>query len=379
MAPITGLKEVPVSIPKPGATGKLVFGGYRSLLVRIDTDDGITGVGEGLVRLAPRATMEIVNDLAAILRGRDPMETEVIWDDLYATMLNRGHNRGYMLEAIAAIDTALWDIKGKALGQPIYRLLGGSDAGIPCYASSVRLKAPEEAAQDARSVVDAGFKAVKLKIGRGRGRLGEDMASVSAVRDAIGPDVELMVDANCAYKYPEALKMARHLEAVNAAWFEEPVAPNDLHHYRQLRDKVDVPIAAGETWFTRYDFREALQEEAIDVAQPDVSRAGGITETWRIAQLASSFHVTFAPHTGQSSIVCLVAAIHLAASAANTRTYEFIALDWSNTTENPLRASITGLSLEDLRTESTVRPPQDPGLGLEVDWGALEPYIVREG
>jgi D-galactarolactone cycloisomerase len=378
MAKIEGLREAPVSVPRAGSTADLIFAGYRSLLIRIDTDEGIHGVGEGLVRLAPAATAAIIEALTPLLIGRDPRDVDVIWEDLYATMVNRGHTRGFMIEAISAIDIALWDILGKSRGEPLYRLLGGAHAtAIPCYASSIRIKPPEEAAADARALVDDGYTAIKLKIGRGPGRLREDLDAVAAVRDAIRADVELMVDANGGYDLASATRVARQLERLDVTWFEEPLPTDDLPGYRLLRSRVDLPIAAGETWFTRYDFREALVHEAVDIVQPDVSRSGGISEVMKIARMASAFHVAYAPHTGQSSAVCLATTLHLAAACPTTRTYEYIAADWSSTQSNPLRTDLTDFDFRAARVGSLVRPPEQPGIGLEVDWSVVEAYTER--
>jgi D-arabinonate dehydratase/D-galactarolactone cycloisomerase len=327
IVPINDLTDAPVSVPNPEITSGLIFKGYRSVLIQVHTDSGVCGVGEGLTRLAPRATMEILKECSEALIGRDPLETELIWDDLYSLMLNRGHNRGFMLEAIAAIDIALWDIRGKALGLPLFKCLGGSAAPIPCYASSLRIKKPEVTAQEAKELVASGFRGIKLKVGRGRNRLLEDIDSVNAVREAVGPSIRIMVDANCGFSLGQAVRFGRELDRLDITWFEEPLQPENLMDYKILRSKIDTPIAAGETWFTRYDFRDALLAGAFDIAQPDVARSGGITETKKIADLTSAFHVEFAPHTGQSSIVCLTAALHLAASVPSTSYYEFIAVD----------------------------------------------------
>jgi D-galactarolactone cycloisomerase len=375
MAQLNDLEEAPVSVPRSAATAGVIFAGYRSLLVRIDTDEGITGVGEGLVRLAPRATAAIVDDLRPLLLGRDPYAVDVIWEDLFATMVNRGHTRGFMIEAISAIDIALWDIIGQAKGQPISSLLGGSHhAEVPCYASSVRIKPPHQAARDAEALVDVGFKAIKLKIGRGSGRLNEDLDSVAAVRDVIGADVQLMVDANGGYDLATAKKVLAELEGHDVTWFEEPLPNDDLEGYRSLRRQANIPIAAGETWFTRYDFRQALLAEAVDVVQPDVSRCGGVSEAHKIAILASAFHVDYAPHTGQSSAVCLATSLHLAAAHSNTTYYEFIAADWSGTSSNPLRTHLTDFDFEGARDGGVVRAPGGPGIGLTVNWEQVDKY-----
>lgn len=377
LARIDDLGEPPVSVPRAKATAGLIFGGYRSLLVRVDTDAGYSGAGEGLVRLAPLATAAIVDELASLLIGRDPFDVDVIWEDLYATMVNRGHNRGFMLEAISAIDIALWDIIGQARGEPLHRSLGGAHrASVPCYASSLRIKPPDGVVKDARALVEAGFDAVKLKIGRPGRRLDDDVAAVHAVRGAIGPSVDLMVDANGAYSVADAAYVAAGIADAKVRWFEEPIAADDLRGYRRLRNQISMPIAAGETWFTRYDFREAFVRDAIDIAQPDVSRCGGVSEAMKIAHMASAFHVDYAPHTGQSSAVCLAASMHLAIAVPNAITYEFIAADWSGTQPNPLRTSISDFDFEATRSGGMVTPPTTPGIGLTVDWEALAAYAA---
>jgi L-alanine-DL-glutamate epimerase-like enolase superfamily enzyme len=364
-------------VPRAGATADVIFAGYRSLLVRIDTDEGLSGVGEGLVRLAPRASAAIVEELRPLLSGRDPRDVDVIWEDLFATMVNRGHTKGFMIEAISAIDIALWDLVAQARGEPLYRSLGGAHhARVPCYASSVRIKPPEEAAADAEALANDGFVAIKLKIGRGPGRVQEDLDAVDAVRAALPGEVALMVDANGGYDLATARTVARHLACIGVAWFEEPLATDDLDGYRTLRRDGQLPIAAGETWFTRYDFREAFVREAVDIVQPDVSRCGGISEARKIAQMASAFHLDYAPHTGQSSAVCLAASLHLAVALPNARWYEFIAADWSATQANPLRERISDFDFAASRRGADVVAPEGPGLGLEVDWDAVEGYVI---
>lgn len=378
MAPIDGLSEAPVSVPRSGSTASLIFAGYRALLVRIDVEDGRHGVGEGLVRLAPVAAAAIVNDLAPLLIGRDPRDVDVIWEDLFAMMVNRGHTKGFMIEAISAIDIALWDLIGQQAGEPLHRMLGGTHhASFPCYASSVRIKPPQKAASDARALVDDGFAAIKLKIGRGPGRYREDVEAVEAVRDAIGPHVQLMVDANGGYDLATAVRVSRELVRLDCAWFEEPLPTDDLPGYTALRRKVDLPIAAGESWFTRYDAREALVRETVDVIQPDVSRCGGVSEALKIARMASAFHVAFAPHTGQSSAVCLATSLHLAAAASNTLTYEFIAADWSPDQANPLRTELSDFDFAAMRDGAVARAPNLPGIGMTIDWNAVERYRTQ--
>jgi len=287
---------------------------------------------------------------------------ELVWDKMYGMMRGRGHSKGFMLEAMSAVDIALWDIIGKALGQPLHRVLGSyGRSSLPVYASSLLFKPIEELVREAAGLAVQGYTAIKLKIGQGAEA---DLAKVRAIRAALGNGVRLMVDANCAYDTLTALQIGRLLEAEGVAWFEEPVAPELLDGYVKLAQALDMPIAGGETEFTRWAFKEILTRQAMDIIQPDIGRVGGFSEARKIAALASAFDVPVGPHTGASAAVAVAASVQWAAALPNLLTFEYMY------PPNPLR--------EELLIDPLPAPkngqmgvPQQPGLGIEVDAKAL--------
>jgi D-arabinonate dehydratase/D-galactarolactone cycloisomerase len=371
--PLPSTTRVPISLPFGEQIAAVVFGGYRATLVRIETDVGIDGIGECLVRLAPRATGTLVEELAQILLGRDPRDVEPIWDMLYATMRQRGHVRGTMLEAMSGIDIALWDILGKDAGLPVCKLLGGQYRDrLWCYASSLRMRDLPTIVQEATRYVEQGFTAMKLKIGRD---LRRTYASIAAVREAIGNDIALSVDANCAYDVATATRVGRQLEDHGIQWFEEPLPPDDVDGYAELARSLDVPVAAGECEFTRWGVKDLLVRRSVDIIQPDVARAGGLSECRRIGALSSAFNIPYAPHTGSSSAVCMAASIQLAAALPNFLIYEFMRSDWSAQEENPLRQRLVKQPVE-LFEKGHILVPDRPGIGVELDEQIVNRYRV---
>jgi L-alanine-DL-glutamate epimerase-like enolase superfamily enzyme len=267
-----------------------------------------------------------------------------------------------MLEAMSAVDIALWDIIGKALGQPVHRVLGSyGRTTLPVYASSLLFKPIPELVREATALAAQGYPAVKLKIGEGPDA---DLAKVRALRSALGDGVRLMVDANCAYDTLTALQIGRRLEAEGVAWFEEPVAPELLDGYVKLAQTLDMPIAGGETEFTRWAFKEILVRQAMDIIQPDIGRVGGFSEARKIAALASAFDVPVGPHTGASSAVAIAASIQWAAALSNMLIFEYMY------PPNPLREELLVDPLP-LPAQGQMAVLQGPGLGIEVDARAL--------
>ncbi|NUR89637.1 MAG: mandelate racemase/muconate lactonizing enzyme family protein, partial [Nonomuraea sp.] len=330
-------------------------------------EDGTVGVGECYGLPAPEVTATVVATvLAPLLIGQDALATTAVWERLYRAQAAGGHNRGFYLEAIAGVDLALWDLRGKLAGQPVHRLLGGPvRTEIPCYASPVALRAtPEESAEQAAGYVADGFRAVKVKIGRGARVDGEHLA---AVRAAVGEDVELLTDANCAYSVDEATAVGRVLRELGIGWFEEPLQVDDLAGLAELRRRTGLTIVNGETHFTRFDLRDSLVREAIDVFMPNVARCGGLTEAMRIAALASAFHVDIAPH-GVGSGVSLAAALQLCAAVPNLRTYEY------NRLPNPLRERI--LLSPPVFRDGMLRVPTGAGLGVELDQDVVDRHTI---
>jgi len=368
--------DAPVAVPHAADLTDVIFSGYRATLVRIETDIGLTGVGECMVRLAPTATRAVVEDIASLLIGRDPLDREAIWELLFGVMMNRGHNRGIFVEAISGIDIALWDLAGKYLDLPLYTLLGGKHHDrLDAYASSLRFRALDEVTAQARGFRDAGFKAMKIKIGRNLNEPQLDIDFVKAIREAVGDGVRLMVDANCAYSedVATALQVGRAMQDMGIYWFEEPIAPNDVEGYVHLAEKLDIRIASGEADFMSFSAREFLRRRAIDVIQPNISRVGGITEARRIGAMSRAFHIPYAPHTGSCSAVCLAATLQFAVSLPNFLTFEFMQSDWSKSQPNPLRHNLLVEPVERL-VDGYMEVPDRPGIGVELNMDVVDRY-----
>lgn len=373
--PITKMDNPPESLPYYQELKAIVFGSYKSVIVKITTDDGTFGIGECMTRLSPAALTSIIHDvLKPVIMNRDPLEKEVLWEEMYSTMMQRGHYKGYMIEAISGVDMALWDLSGRLLNKPVYTLLGGKFRdSIQCYASSIRFKKPKEVVEEVRSVVNEGFKQVKLKIGRG---IEEDISAVKLVKEEFGDELRVMVDANSGYNVNSAIKLGRAFEKLDVFWFEEPIPPHDLPGYAELTSKLDIPIAAGESEFTRYGFRDLIEIGHVDIIQPNVGRAGGFSEVKKILAIASAHGIPFAPHTGSSSGVTMAAELHLASSASNFLVYEFMRTAWSHEAPNPLKNEILTEVL-DKHENGSIKVPKGAGLGIELNYDAVRKYEMK--
>ncbi len=287
-------------------------GGVSNIIVRVRTDDGLEGLGT--VGLGSPASIPIIeHHLTPLLVGRSPFDVELLWERMFRTTINIGR-KGIVLEAISAIDIALWDILGKATGQPVYNLLGGRTRDrIRAYVSQSYAKSDLDAVgAEAASYSAQGFTALKMRFGYGPtdGEAGKrkNYELVETVRNAIGADLDLMADAYMGWTVPYAIDMIRRLEDLNLSWVEEPLVPDDIDGYVRLRSVVSTPISAGEHEFTRWGYRELLSRGAVDIVQPDVNRMGGITEARKVWALASAFNVPVIPHSHQSHNAHLIMA-----------------------------------------------------------------------
>lgn len=289
-------------------------GPVGAVLVRVHTDDGLTGLASVGVGNGSAAYI-IEHCLQPVVLGASPFDVEILWEKMFRSTLNFGR-KGVCIEAISAVDIALWDLIGKAVGQPVYNLLGGrTRERIRVYAS--RLYARQDLAQlarEAREFVRQGFTAMKQRFGfgprDGPEGMRKNVALIRAVREAVGPDVELMADAYMGWDVPYAIRMIRMIEdaGLNLQWVEEPVVPDDIDGYARIRRAVSTPISGGEHEFTRYGFRELIRKEAVDILQPDVNRAGGITEARKIWAMAAAENIRVIPHAGQAHNYYLVMA-----------------------------------------------------------------------
>lgn len=355
---------------------------HRSaLLVQIDTDEGITGWGEaGAPGSGPIAAI-ISQILKPLIIGQDPLDREVLWEKMYAKTRDYGQ-KGLPVEAISGIDIALWDLMGKALKLPVHKLLGGQMRGrVMAYATGLYYKKTphltQELVQEALGYLKAGFPAIKMKIG-GLSPA-EDLENVRAVREAIGPRVLLMVDANHAYNAVTAIQVGRELEKYQVFWFEEPVIPEDLQGYLEVKEALNIPIAGGECEYTRFGFRELISRRAVDILQPDTCKAGGLSEAKKIAALASAWGIPYFPHVWGTPIA-IAAALHLLAvlpetpSCRNALPFGQVPALEFDRTPHPIREE---LAVEPILPEGGwVKVPTAPGLGVEVREEILSKYRV---
>ncbi len=276
-------------------------------LVEVETDEGITGWGEcfgpGNIALANKYIVEKV--IQPLIKGDDPLKKEYIWHKVYNLLRDSGQ-KGMPIQALSGIDIALWDILAKKSNLPLYQLLGGkTNDKIPVYGYGMMLqkKTVEELCElfknEASQIKEKNFKAMKMKIGMGPK---EDLKLVSAVRDAIGSEFKLMVDANHAYNKNDALYVGKGLDEMNIYWFEEPVAPEDYDSYKELKEKLKTNIAGGEAEFTKYGWNQLIKNNCIDIAQPEVCGLGGITEYLKVSALAQSNFIPIVNHVWGSAL-----------------------------------------------------------------------------
>ncbi len=361
------------TLDQPQRTGVATYSTLGIALVEVRTDSGLVGYGECLARYSPRIWAAIVDDLLTpLVVGADPFDTERLWMRMFRDLRSfSGHSRGMLVEAIAGVDTALWDLKGKAMGVPVHALLGGATrTRLDAYASSIMQREPAAMEGEAASLVERGFRAIKIKVGVG---VEQDAKTVRAIRRVVGDRIDLMLDANGAYRAADAIALAQRVADLRITWFEEPVVADDLEGYARVRAATAIPLAGGEAEFTRFGVRDLLARGLLDVLQPDVARSGGISETKKIADLASAHHVAYAPHVGFSGAVCVAATLHLAAVATNFLTYECIH------TVNPLRErlAVRPVGGPEHLVDGQIPIPDGPGLGLDLDPDALRLYRQR--
>lgn len=378
--PLSESIEAPISIPHAEKVQNIVFGGYRATIVRVTTDEGVVGYGECMTRFAPAALKKIIEEVTPVVIGTDPLQPEHTWEIMYATMMNRGHNRGFFIEAISGIDIAIWDLRAKILNLPLYMFLGGRQRDlIPSYASSLRMREKSIVLDTAQQFLDEGFRSMKIKLGKNPDGYVRDIKLVEEIRKTVGDDVILTVDANCAYHedYKLALRVGRELEKLGIYWFEEPISPDNMYGYKYLVDHLDMAIAWGESSFTRFDFANMFAERAIDIVQPNPCRVGGLTEVAKIAHMTQAFHLPYAPHTGSCSAVCLAVSLHIATALPNLLTFEVMRSDWSKQDHNPLRHDLLKEPYDVFENGFLHAPRADrPGIGIEINEEILERYSV---
>lgn len=347
-----------------------------SCIVEISTDAGVTGWGECYGPAAVNKTI-IETQYRQRVIGRDPFDVEVVWEDLYNRIKDYGLT-GMTIAALSGIDIALWDIIGRSVGKPVHKLIGGVHrTEVQAYATGLYFidmdRLVEEAVEEARDYVEQGFRAIKMKIGLGDPKL--DLRRVAAVRKAIGPDVKLAVDANHCFTVPQAIRLGRAMEELDLLWFEEPISPEDHDGYVEVTRALDMAVAGGENDFTRWGFRDIIARKAMDIVQPDVCAAGGISECRKIAAMASAHGVECVPHAWGSAIGLAATVQFLAALPDTPPAFRPMPpmLEFEQT-PNPLRDHLAKDPI--VQHRGIVRVPEGPGLGIEVDRAVLAQYKV---
>lgn len=340
----------------------------EALLIRIETDEGLVGWGETQAPIAPEVAQSVVRHLLgpAIL-GRSPLDTNLRFTDMIETMRVRGQAGGFLVDAIAGIDIALWDIRGKAAGQSVSQLLGGRyRETLSCYASGLRRKDRGARAEEAAEFGRRGIAGVKLYTGYG---IAQDAAEIEAIRSAIGPDIKLHVDGVWRYDYAGAVRLGRICERFDVEFLEAPMAPDDIEGHARLAAELDVAIAIGEPLRTRFQFQPWFDRDALDVCQPDVMR-NGISETYKIAVVAEAMNRPVALHTGCVTVVGLAATFHVAAAIPNFLIQELQPVMFE--TFNPWLTR----PLEMHGGELVV--PDGAGLGIDIDEERFRKDVVGE-
>jgi L-alanine-DL-glutamate epimerase-like enolase superfamily enzyme len=357
-------------LEKPIQFGVGPYAAFTATLVELTTDDGITGVGECIARKAPRVTDRVARDLLwPVVEGRDPQDAGGIWDDMFRQLRAWGHYRGFVQEAMSGIDQAIWDILAQSRGIPVYKALAGAGRDrVPVYASSVYIADLDTMQRETREQVGKGHTALKMKVGRTPelGGLRMDVDSVRAVREAAGPEVEIGIDVNSAYDAATAIRFCDQVERYDITFLEEPVYPDDVDGYEQIRRHTTIGLAGGESEFGIFGFRELLKRRALDIVQPDIARVGGFTAGMRLGALVHAHNVRYAPHTGFSCGVAQLASIHLGAAVPNLRFVEemFIPNELAEIFTEPLPKA----------TKGVVDLPKRAGMGLTLDKKKIAKY-----
>ncbi|MFN5129701.1 MAG: mandelate racemase/muconate lactonizing enzyme family protein [Burkholderiales bacterium] len=373
---IRSIEAIPLSFRLPeGKTVRLGVGATTkrdAIIVKVVSDDGVIGYGEAHPGRSPGAIVSLIhNTLAPMLTGLSVHDTNSVWTRVNRMQLSsHGLGAGAAL-ALSGIDMALWDLRAKSLGIPLYSLLGGSRKPIAAYAGGISMgfQAPDALAEEAQSYVDRGYRAVKLRLGDNPK---DDIARVQRVRTQLGDQITILVDANTSYSVSDARAVLPSLEDCKVAWLEEPFGCNDFGAYRQAAQLTKgVALAAGENHYTRFEFARLIEERAVSILQPDLSKSGGISEGLKIAAMASAWGLPVHPHSSATGINHL-ASIHFLASIDNGGYFEACVSAF-----NPLRDMFG--SPFSIDQEGFVQPSTAPGIGLEIDESVFTKFPFIDG
>jgi len=373
---IVDIKAYPTSFPlAAGNNVRLGIGRAvkkDAVVVKVTTAGGLVGWGESHHARAPSTVAKLIETtLKMLVLGEDASNVQGIWQKIYVKQLgSHGMGAGTAM-AISGLDMALWDLRGKATGWPLYKLLGGTSKPIAAYAGGISLgfQDPGTLVEEAQQHLAAGYKALKLRLGDNPK---DDLMRVAAVRKAFGEDLVILSDANTGYSVADARAVMPGLDAHNVAWLEEPFPAHDYRSYAEAKSYGRVPFAAGENHYTRFEFSRLIEEKNVPILQPDLSKTGGITEFMKIAAMASAYKLPVHPHSSMTGLN-FAASIHVLASLDHPGYFE------GDVSKNNLFRDVMVSTPYKLDANGCVSPLEGPGLGVEVDEDFLIKHPVIEG
>jgi D-galactarolactone cycloisomerase len=373
---INSIRAIPISYRVPqGQNVRLGIGRAvkrDAVLVKVETEDGITGWGEAHHGRCPGAIAKLIDTtISELVVGMDAINVVGVWQRVYQMQLS-SHGMGYAAAmALSGLDLALWDIRAKAAGWPLYKLLGGASKPIRAYAGGISLgwQDPGSLAEEAAGYISKGYRAIKLRVGDNPRA---DVARATVVRKAVGDEIEILVDANTGYKLDDVRRVMPAYDELQIGWLEEPFPAQDYRSYQTAATLGNVPLAAGENHFTRFEFTRLIEDRAVSFVQPDLSKTGGVTETMRIAAMAYAWKLSFNPHTSATGIN-MAATINVLAAVDEPGYFE-----GDVAKHNPFRDEVGGVPYA-LDANGCVSPSEKPGLGVEVDEAFVRAHPLIDG
>lgn len=377
MMKIADIRAFPISFPVP-QNQSVRLGIGRSVkrdavLVRIETEDGHIGWGEAHHGRCPGAIAKLIDTtIRELVLGHDAMDVVSIWAKVFKMQLASHGMGAAACIALSGVDIALWDLRCRALQTPLYTLLGGGIQPVKAYAGGISLgwQEPSALADEAQKLVSDGYRALKLRVGDSAER---DIQRVRAVRDAVGQDVDILVDANTSYSIDTALRVMPAFEEMDVVWLEEPFPSTNTRGYAEVARYSRLGLAAGENHYTRHDFIELIEAGHVRFLQPDLSKCGGVTEAMRIAALASSRFLSINPHTSATAIN-MATTLHFLSAIDNPGYFE-----GDTTVHNPFRDALCERAPYSLDSHGYVRAPEGVSYGLSVDTDFIKAYPLIEG
>lgn len=366
------LRSVVDSVNLPDQAGLRTLE-ISSVLVEVETSEGITGVGESFYRSLEDCRFLAMNvrSLGRHLIGKNPLDVQQRWQELYVQAKRSG---GYA--ALSALDEAMWDIKGKVAGRPVYDLLGGAATPVRAYATFPLERSPEELVEDAHWLQSHGFSHMKIAVGHG---VEEDRRHIRKIKEGLPDGFNLAIDANTTYRFEDAFRLGRTASELELLWFEEPVEHLSIERQAELNNRLSIPISGYQTQNTHYPALDLLRANAYDIYQPSVDYVGGITAAHRVGVLVEAFGKRMVPHT-MGPVVNFAATIHVAAAqrACDLMEFPVLSRDLSNPGTFAAGRYMANVEEFSLRPDGTLLPPDRPGLGVELDWDAVADVEVEK-